>query len=209
MSSTEFWIKEPCVLFSNLAIFPTQEMTKNEKLNALTRLAILATIIMYFMKYEWWFTFLILALLIIVILAYTNNPDTPEKEDFTVTPTYMGTDLTQTTVAPAYSSEQVVYPPAYDLYTEIPQPDTFEQPLEPRYYPYGQYLTKTNLLPSDEYYVHLGCGNTRNAREYVNSTFLRNDLAYRENSTRILKKKMARRFRQKGNGSSFSPFVSY
>ena len=124
---TQFWIKEPCVLFSSLAIFPTQEMTKNEKLNALTRLAIVVTIIMYFMKYEWWFTFLILSLLIIVILAYSDNSATNSKtdvkEDFTIVPTYMGTDLIQTTVSPTWSSEQAIYPPAYDLYTEVPQPE--------------------------------------------------------------------------------------
>ncbi len=233
-SNDLFWAKDPGVLFQNFAVFPTPDMTKNEKLNALTRLAIVISIIMYFMEYQHWFIFLILSLLVIVILAYAGDPEafvtktmasedsgiSTEKEEsdttdgiekFTVTPTYVGTDFQQTVVSPTYSEEWQNPPPAYDLYTNVVStmyPNTFETPLKPQSYPYGQFLTKTNLLPGDEYYTHLGCGGPRTARTYVNSTFLRNDISFRENMMQLYKKKLNRRFRQNQN-DTFSPFNSY
>ena len=33
-SSSRFWVEDPCILFTDLEVFPTAEMTKAEKLNA-------------------------------------------------------------------------------------------------------------------------------------------------------------------------------
>lgn len=217
-SQTKFWVEDPCVLVSDVVFFPTANMTRAEKLNALTRLAFAIAVVMYFMKYKYWFNFAVLAALFGVILFYScqpqkDNEQETERENFTVTPTYVGADFQQTTVAPTFAEEWQVPPPAYDLYTQIPYPgpaaDTFETPLQPQSYPYGQYLTRTNLLPSDEYYTHLGCGGARTAREYVNSTFLRHDLAFRDNMTRIYKKKLNRRFRHTSGNDVVSPYYSY
>jgi hypothetical protein len=30
---TKFWIEDPCILFTDLAFFPTTEMTREQKLN--------------------------------------------------------------------------------------------------------------------------------------------------------------------------------
>lgn len=249
MSDVNFWVEDPCELFSSWAILPTTKMSKQEKLNALTRLVLVTAVIMYALKYDMWLTFLILALLLLVVLNYGTKEGTfegykkdepyshhtdvkdedkddgyvemlheqdntaetqlPSVEHFSVTPTYTGTDFNQTVVPPTYAEEWQIPPPAYDLYTNVPYPDSFETPLRPQSYPYGQYLTKTNLLPSDEYYTHLGCGGARSAREYANSAFLRHDLARRENLTRIYKKKLARRYRHNGSNDVFSPFTSY
>lgn len=214
-SETKFWIKDPCVLFSNPQIFPSSNMNKAEKLNALTRLAIIIAIGMYFMKYDNWLIFLLVAFLVIILLYYASgNKNTTkssaETEDFTVVPTYIGTDLQQTIVAPTFAEEWQIPPPAYDLYTQVPYEDEgiFETPLQPQSYPYGSYLTHSNLLPSDEYYVNMGCGGARSAKSYVNSTFLRHDLTYRENMTRLYKKKLNRRFRM-NNNDTYSPYSSY
>jgi len=232
-SSNKFWVEDPCALFTELALFPTTDMSKAEKLNALARLAIVIAIVMYFMKYEHWFVFLVLSILVVVVLNYAgaasesfkkgsakkSKSDDEEEddkdesvEDFTIVPTYVGTDFQQTVVAPTYAEEWQIPPPAYDIYTQVPYPgaaaDTFEKPMQPQSYPYGQYLTRTNLLPSDEYYIHLGCGGARTAREYINSTFLRHDLARRENMTRIYKKKLNRRFRHNCQ-DTYSPYHSY
>jgi len=222
MSSKKFWLENPCKLFSSLKFFPTEGMTKAEKLNALTRLALIIGGIMYFMKYEHTLTFVALAIMLVIALNYSGEDgfeirkgnDTTEvtKEDFTIVPTYLGADLQQTIVAPTFAEEWQIPPPAYDLYTEVPYPepskDTFETPLQPQSYPYGQYLTRTNLLPSDEYYTHLGCGGARSAREYANSAFLRHSLVYQDNMTRIIKKKLNRRFRQNSQ-DTISPYSSY
>ena len=239
MSDRIFLTENVCSLFSNLSVLPSKDMNKAEKLNALTRLVIVVSIVMYFCKYKWWSTFLIISLLIILVLYYYGNSQEgfmkkskPKKEEeqyhseneystpidgvehFSIVPTYTGTDFQQTIIAPTFAEEWQIPPPAYDIYTQVPYPgessDTFETPLQPQSYPYGQYLTRTNLLPSDEYYVHLGCGGARTAREYANSTFLRNDLAYRENMMRIYKKKLNRRFRSNGGmNDTFSPYNSY
>ena len=222
MSDNKFWIKDPCILLSDPRLFPTSSMTKAEKLNAITLLVIVIAVVMYFMGYENWLVFLTVSLLIIILLYYaTSKPSSPpsasEKEDFSVVPTYIGADLQQSIVSPLFSEEMSVPPPAYDLYTQVPYEgdaqDNFEFPLQPQAYPYGIYSTRTNLLPSDEYYAHLGCGGPRTARSYVNSTFLRNDLVYRENMTRLMKKQLNRRFRNNyaggGQGDSFSPYSSF
>lgn len=239
-----FWVGEPCILFSDMAFLPTKDMTQQEKLNALTRLAIIISIVMYLMDYEYWFSFLTLSILFIIIINYScslekfkkgsmknenmiledsededSSSDEEKEEDiienFSIVPTYSGADFQQTVIAPTFAEEWQIPPPAYDLYTNVPYPessgsrDTFETPLKQQSYPYGQYLTRTNLLPSDEYYTHLGCGGARSARSYVNGAFLRHDLARRENMSRIYKKRLNRRYRHNGCNDSFSPFVSY
>ena len=206
-SETKFWMNNPCILISDPVIFPTKEMTKIEQLNALSRLVFIIAAILYFMDYDKKNTLLfILISLVIIFILYSKETN---KESFTVTPTYTSPDFHQTTVAPTFAEEWQIPPPSYDLYVNRPEEtSTFEAPLNPQSYPYGQYLTKTNLLPSDEYYTHLECGGTKSAREYANSTYLRNDLAFRDNMTRIFKKKLARQFRHNCN-DTFSPFQSY
>jgi hypothetical protein len=210
----KFFVDDPCVLFTNIRLFPLASMTKDEKLNALTRLSIAIAAVLYFMQYEYWLTFLILAILIVVLLKYastkgnTSTESGAKKEDFTLVPTYASPDLHTTTVTPLHSEEWQAYPPAYDLYVNTPPSIKFEEPLMPQSYPYGQYLTRTNLLPSDEYATHMLNGGPRQAREYANSAFLRHTLAFRDNMTRLYKKRLARRFRANCN-DTFSPYSSY
>lgn len=223
---SKFWLSDPCILLTDFAILPTQDMTKAEKMNALTRLALIVTGCMFFAKYEHWKAFGVCSILLI-ILVFFGTPDTRDivkkaenagsddesvVENFSIVPTYLGTDFNQTIVSPIFSEEWQIPPPAYDQYTQAPytgsERDTFEMPLTPQSYPYGQYMTTTNLLPSDEYYVHMGCGGTQTAREYANSTFLRHDLANRENMTRLYKKSLARRFRH-NTQDTYSPYHSY
>ena len=204
----KFWVDDPCILFTVCSVFPTKTMSKNQKLNALTRLILVIAVIMYFSDNAWWFCFLAVAIFAIIILKY-NSSLNPLQESFTITPTYNSPDFQQTVVSPSFSEEWQIPPPAYDLYTLIPPPQTFEQPLKPQSYPYGQYLTKTNLLPADEYYTHQLCGGQRMAREYANSAWLRHSLANRDNMTRIYKKKLERRFRHTNINDTYSPYSSY
>lgn len=227
MPSDKFWIDEPCVLFTELSIIPTKDMSRNEKLNALTRLVLLIAAGLWVAKYKQWKAFLLLGILFVVLVYCAGDhkkkpiPSTtsvdesdsePLTEGFSVTPTYLGTDFNQTIVSPTFSEEWQIPPPAYDIYTQVPytgdEKGTFEMPMIPQSYPYGQYLTRTNLLPMDEYYIHMGCGGTQTAREYANSAFLRHRLAESENMTRLFKKKLNRRFRH-NTQDTFSPYHSY
>lgn len=216
--STKFWLYDPSILFTDLTFLPTQEMTREQKLNAITRLAIAIAVALYIADYQIWSTFLTGSLLLIVVVgAGKPNPDDlntscGEREHFTMVPTYINDEFDQTIVAPLFAEEQRVPPPAYDLYTNVEMlSPPFEEPLRPQAYPYGQYLTRTNLLPSDEYVTHQNpSGGAKQAREYIASTFMKNDIAFRDNMTRIFKKTLERRFRHAGViGETFSPFHSY
>lgn len=234
MATEKFWTEDPCVLFTNIRLFPLKEMTRDEKLNAITRLALVGAAAMYFYNdtKDYWFTFLLLAIIAILLIKFcaksegfsltsdegsatkTVIGETPldeslsVREDFTLVPTYANPDMHTTTIAPLFSEEWQIYPPAYDVYVNTPPDVTFKAPLQPQLYPYGQYLTRTNLLPSDEYATHTLNGGPRQAREYVNSSWTRHTLGFRENMTRLYKKRLARRWRQ-NCGDTFSPFNSY
>jgi hypothetical protein len=202
----KFWPNNLCVLFTDFHIIPMGHMSKNEKLNALTRLVILITIVLFIMNISHWLIFILAAFGIIILLKSLNSS---KKEGFSITPTYTGLDLQETEVAPLFAEEWSIFPNTYDLYTNVPDPDvTYDEPLLPQSYPYGQYLSTTNLLPSDEYHTHMLNGGVKQAREYINSSFLRNDLAYRDNMTKIYKLGLARQFQQNSQ-DTFSPYESY
>jgi len=209
---TKFWIEDPAVLFSDLQFLPVQGMTREEKLNALTRLSVLISIGMNLAGWNEWLTFLLGSVLITTIINYSNKiPNPILQENFSVVPTRIGDDFEVTAVSPSFSEEMRVPSPAYDLYTNVDISDPpFFEPIRGQSYPYGQYLTKTNLLPSDEYSLAMNSsGGAKSAREYAGSTFMKNDLAFRENMTRIYKKQIDRRFRHNMVGETFSPFNSY
>lgn len=207
----KFWVEEPCALVSNTNIFPTKDMTRNEKLNMLTRIVIIVSGVLYALEYKQAFTFLILGLLVVILLKYgrKSTSNIPIREDFTLTPTYVDTDFHRTTVAPLFAEEWHIPAPAHDMVVNhAPPKQTFCQPPQPQSYPYGQYMTKTNLLPGDEHAINMSCGGVRQAREYANSYHLRNTLAFRDNMTKIHKKSLARRFKHNCS-DTFSPFHSY
>ena len=139
---------------------------------------------------------------------------TPVVENFTVTPTFLGTDFPQTVVAPLFAEEWQVPPPAYDIYiNQAPNCNeasyqAFTAPLRPQAYPYGQVLTSMNTLPGDEYAVRMMDGGSTRARQYMNNQFLRHDLARRDNQMRIYKKALNRRFRHTSCNDVVSPWTS-
>jgi hypothetical protein len=203
---SNFWLKNPNILFDfKQGLFPIVGSNKDANLNALTRLAILISIILLLCKFEYWYVVLLIALFIIILMKYSI----PVQEHFTVTPHYPSTDFQQTVVAPSYSSEYQIPPPAYDTYTYVPELQTFEKPLTPQGFPYSQLLSRTNLLPSDEFHSRLLNGSVREARNYVNSSFLRHELAFRDNQSRIFKKALDRRFRNSSCDDTYSPYFSY
>jgi Family of unknown function (DUF5762) len=211
-TTIKFWLEDPSILVSDLVFLPTVEMTREQKLNALTRLAVAVTVVMYLTECEYWSTFLLTSMLAIVVMQYMCKIKDKKvgKEGFTVVPTRISDDFQTTVVAPVFAEEVRVPPPAYDMYTNVAYEEPpFDEPIRPQAYPYGQYLTRTNLLPSDEYFIAQNpTGGARQAREYANSKFLQHDMAFREDMTRIFKKKLARQFRHTEN-DTWSPFSSY
>ena len=205
----KFWVKNPCTLFSSGSIFPTQNKTVNENLNSLTRLVLIIAVIIAAFGNKHWGVFLAAAILLIVLLKYGGGRTVAEH--FTRTPTYVSDDFHQTVVPPLYAEEWQIPPPAYDIYDSAAPNDIeyFPEPLKPQSYPYGQYRTITsNLTTPDSYVIDQTCGGSAPAREYANSYWTRNSIAFRDNMTRVFKKSLARRFRQNCN-DTFSPYSSY
>lgn len=187
MSSEKFFIEDPSVLFTNIRIFPLEDMTRDEKLNALTRLSIVIAVILYFLQYEYWLTFLILALLIIVLLKYATKVERAEfatKEDFTLVPTYIPEEQ-QIYPLEEYSGSLPIYPHRENYSGSTPNYE----------YPHREFFSRTTLLPRDEFETHALGGGSNQARRYVNRSFVRNELAYRDNLMRTYERQMARRFR--------------
>lgn len=216
-TNVKIWIQDPSILFTDLVFFPTADMNREQKFNALTRLAIIIAIIMYAMDYKHWLNFLLISVIIILILYFTNK-DTPHvvapspiREGFTLTPTRINDDFEQTVVSPLFAEEHRILPSAYDMYENQGIEDVaFIEPLRPQAHPYGQYLTRTNFLPSDEHALQMNAsGGAKTAREFANNMYMRNEMASRENFQRIYKKKIDRRFRHNAIDDSFSPFDSY
>jgi hypothetical protein len=100
-------------------------------------------------------------------------------------------------VSPIFAEEWHVRPPVYDLYVNrsLPPEKVPNKIEDPRDFPYGQYLTITNLLPGEEKKIDLFCNKKSSALTYMNNEFTKQEVAFRENMTRILKKKLYRRFR--------------
>lgn len=220
-SEEKFWTDDFCSLFKQpWRIVPLASYTRDEKLNALTRLSILIALVLLVLGHEYWYIFLGLSLLILILLKYTCNGS--KIEGFSITPTYASNDLHQTTLAPAFSESWRSPPPSYDVYTNVPVEDPstrytrdpllLDGDFSPKSWPYGTYQSPMNLmLPQDQAMLQNRCStSTTTAREYVNSAFLKNRIGFSENMTRIYKQKLNKRFRNASQaGSTFSPFHSF
>ena len=81
MENKTFWLNNPLILFKNFDIIPKSNMSLNNRLNAITRLLIFITVILYFLGYDEYFTILGVGLLLILFAFhfYTNK----QKENFT------------------------------------------------------------------------------------------------------------------------------
>lgn len=113
-----------------------------------------------------------------------------------------------TVVSPIYSEQWHVYPPAYDIVDNYPHPrDEVIDVKDPRDFPYGQYTSRLNLIPRQEYQTRLFCNGRSDAEGYIYDLFTINDISFRENMTRILKQKLRQRYRHNGY-DTFSPYTS-
>lgn len=66
----KFWVKDFNVLFKNIEIIPTEDMSSNQKLNAITRLLLITVIGMYVLGYDQYITVLITGLIMILSTYY-------------------------------------------------------------------------------------------------------------------------------------------
>uniref|UniRef100_A0A6C0JQ32 Uncharacterized protein n=1 Tax=viral metagenome TaxID=1070528 RepID=A0A6C0JQ32_9ZZZZ len=132
------------------------------------------------------------------------------KENFSIVPTEL-TPFNHVSVAPIFAESRHIKPPYYDIYENRVRNEKklyTDKDQDPRHFPFSQYLTETNLLPGDESRVKLFCDGRTRAMNYYNSSWIRNDIEFREEMSRILKKKLQKRFRHECN-DTFSPYQSF
>lgn len=121
----KFWLEDPTVLVKSFSIFPDEKMTRNEKLNALTRLAVLISAGLYWAEYQYWSTFLLVAILGIIAMKYACPP-AEKSEGFSIPPTYNGVNYQETVLAPTFAEEWQIPPIEYDLVDEVYDEDDVE-----------------------------------------------------------------------------------
>lgn len=63
-----FWLENPNYLFQTFDLFPEPEMNDAERLNAMTRIVIIISAIMFLFQFQLWWLFLLLGLLVVIAL---------------------------------------------------------------------------------------------------------------------------------------------
>lgn len=79
-----FWIYKPDLLWASPVVLPNASMAEAEKLNTLTRLVLLITVVLFFVGFTQWWLFLIFGLgfVFILFLMYGERPGRSVKEHF-------------------------------------------------------------------------------------------------------------------------------
>ena len=70
---SNFWLENPESLLKKLDILPTVNMDIDDRMNAITRLVILVSVLLYLNKHKQWNLFFILSLITIIIFYYINK----------------------------------------------------------------------------------------------------------------------------------------
>jgi hypothetical protein len=119
-AEVKFWLYDPGVLFKNLQIIPSADMTFNEKLNALTRLSIAIGGGLYALGNKAWSTFLVSSVGVIAIIGVMGLGK--KKEGFSMNPAYSSTNLEETVIAPSFAEEWRMPPEDYSMIESQPSP---------------------------------------------------------------------------------------
>jgi hypothetical protein len=145
----KFWAESPCDLLTDLSIVPVKTMTMDQKLNALTRLLIVVSVICYFLGYSWWYILLLVGLVVIVFFKYTRKGG--KREGFSIPPTNLVGSQLVTTIPPVLGEQWESPLPTYNSYQTMVDgmpdcsiPPTFDESAFPVY---GQYYQTSSLQP--------------------------------------------------------------
>ena len=209
--SIKFWLTDPCELVSNPSLIPTKEMSLNEKLNSVTLLVLLGTVIMWFLDYEYWYLFLVGGLALIIIIKIISER---KKEHFTIPPTYVDGSSPMTTVPPMFAEEWQIPPPAYDVYNMSDVENPYNQlaynsqiDLNKQPYPiYSQYISDTTVLPQEE--EELKNRPLRDAQFYMTDAVTRDEITFRNDMIRPFVNRINREYNH-GCFDQITPYSSW
>lgn len=109
----KIWLEDVCALFDNNDILPTKTMSKNEKVNSITRLILLIFTGMVILKYPYAINFLCLSIIIILILYFLTVKEYYDSMDHPTV--YKNPLIAQNTESmKKLSVEPVIIPRAHD-----------------------------------------------------------------------------------------------
>ncbi len=83
-----FWIDNPAILFQSAEIIPHDAMNNAERLNAMTRIVIIISILMFLYNFPFWWLFLGLSIIFIIIYWFfmQEREKTYKRKEFLRTP---------------------------------------------------------------------------------------------------------------------------
>lgn len=86
MDTEQFWLTDPDIIMTDYKnVLPTRSQTPNQQLNALTRMLILVTLFLIIIRFDLWFIFLLVGLIVIILMALLMFGGQMENySDFTV-----------------------------------------------------------------------------------------------------------------------------
>jgi hypothetical protein len=90
-----FWLENLPDLFCSLSLIPTQTMSPENQFNALTRLILAVSIMLYILNYKYTSIFLLFSIVLIVAIYYVQQKC--KQESYTPMITYQNQPVTQTT----------------------------------------------------------------------------------------------------------------
>lgn len=78
--SDKFWAEDPMKLVSNYTFLPSVGMTYPTLLNAMTRLIIIVSLLLFMLSIGEWWIFLVLGIVIVCLMWYYGNVMEPKLE---------------------------------------------------------------------------------------------------------------------------------
>lgn len=206
----KFWLDDPAILIKDFTLTMNKDNCSdmNLKLNILTRIIFIITIIMYAVEFEYWYFFLGISLLIIFGLKIVSCKSIEVKEHFSIPPTYIDGAEPMTTVAPLFAEEWQIPPPIYNEYTNSPlNPKCNENfdyiedtPV------FGQYIGPNNLFPYQR--TDVASMTLNDSKLFMNDSFTDDALKFRNDMSRNFINKMNRIYKN-GCYDQISPYDSY
>ena len=79
MNDIHPWIEKPVELIQSLEVVPRTSMSKSGLLNAMTRLILIITLVLFLIGISGWWLFLILSLGLILLIWYTTIRETEQQ----------------------------------------------------------------------------------------------------------------------------------
>lgn len=80
--NSDFWINNPKILFKDIKFIPNHQMAFEDKINTITRLVFIISLILYISGYKQSFLFFLLSLFLIIILYYIQEDKMPLVETY-------------------------------------------------------------------------------------------------------------------------------